>query len=162
MAASLQTRGRRGSATRYRQSTHRPMSEINVTPFVDVMLVLLVIFMVTAPLLTVGVEVNLPKTKANALAGSDEPLAITVDSHGAIFIQETPVELETLVPRLQSITGANPDARIFIRGDSGINYGRVMEVMGTVNAAGYSKVGLVTASPSAPQKSDKDTAEGGQ
>lgn len=162
MAATLQSRGRRGSATRYRQSAHRPMSEINVTPFVDVMLVLLVIFMVTAPLLTVGVEVNLPKTKANAMSGSDEPVAITVDSGGLIFLQETPVELETLVPRLQAITGANPDARLFIRGDSGINYGRVMEVMGTINAAGYSKVGLVTASPSGSKKSENESAEGGQ
>lgn len=162
MGASLQSQGRRGSATRYRQSAHRPMSEINVTPFVDVMLVLLVIFMVTAPLLTVGVEVNLPKTKANAMSGSDEPLAITVDSDGLIYLQETPVELDTLVPRLQAITGANPDARIFIRGDSGINYGRVMEVMGTINAAGYSKVGLVTASPSGAQKAKDESAEGGQ
>ncbi len=166
MAATLHPRSRRGGASHYRQSAHRPMSEINVTPFVDVMLVLLVIFMVTAPLLTVGVEVNLPKTKANALAGKDEPLAITVDAAGLIFLQETPVELETLVPRLQSITGANPDARIFIRGDSGINYGRVMEVMGIINAAGYRKVGLVTASQSTVVKPntapDEMSAEGGQ
>jgi len=142
------------------------MSEINVTPFVDVMLVLLVIFMVTAPLLTVGVEVNLPKTKANAMSGSDEPLAITVDAEGSIFLQETPVELDILVPRLQAITGANPDARIFIRGDSDINYGRVMQVMGIINAAGYRKVGMVTAAPSATfnpdTKTDEQSAEGGQ
>jgi len=138
------------------------MSDINVTPFVDVMLVLLVIFMVTAPLLTVGVEVNLPKTKANALAGNDEPLAISVKADGEIFLQETPVELEALVPRLQSVTGANPDARIFIRGDAGINYGRIMEVMGVINAAGYSKVGLVTASHSDTAKQKSDSAEGGQ
>ena len=138
------------------------MSEINVTPFVDVMLVLLVIFMVTAPLLTVGVEVNLPKTKANAMSGSDEPLAITVDAEGMIYLQETTVDLETLIPRLQAITGANPDARIFIRGDSGINYGRVMEVMGVINAAGYQKVGLVTASQSKIMKQDDQAADGGQ
>lgn len=163
MAAALQSRSsRRGGATRHRQSAHRPMSEINVTPFVDVMLVLLVIFMVTAPLLTVGVEVNLPKTKANAMSGNDEPLTITVDVDGIIYLQETTVDLETLVPRLQSITGANPDARIFIRGDSGINYGRVMEVMGVINAAGYQKVGLVTASQSKIAKQNEKTADGGQ
>lgn len=162
MAATLNTRSPRGGASRYRRSIHRPMSEINVTPFVDVMLVLLVIFMVTAPLLTVGVEVNLPKTKANAMAGNDEPLAITVDAEGMIFLQETPVELETLVPRLQSITGANPDARIFIRGDAGISYGRVMEVMGIINAAGYRKVGLVTASQAEMVKQKRQSTEGGQ
>lgn len=166
MAATLHSRSRRVGTSQYRRSARRPMSEINVTPFVDVMLVLLVIFMVTAPLLTVGVEVNLPKTKASALAGDDEPLAITVDADGQIFLQETSVELETLVPRLQSITGANPDARIFIRGDSGINYGRVMEVMGLINAAGYSKVGLVTAPQASVVKtgtaSDGNSAEGGQ
>lgn len=164
MAATLHSRS--GGASRRRQSAHSPMSEINVTPFVDVMLVLLVIFMVTAPLLTVGVEVNLPKTKANAMAGNDEPLAITVDAEGSIFLQETLVEMETVVPRLQAITGANPDARIFIRGDAGINYGRVMEVMGTINAAGYRKVGLVTASQSSivkpDKRSDNASAEGGQ
>jgi len=162
MAASLQTRSRRGGASQRRQSAHRPMSEINVTPFVDVMLVLLVVFMVTAPLLTVGVEVNLPKTNANAMAGSDEPLAITVDADGLIFLQETPVDLPTLVPRLQAITGQNPDARIFIRGDSGIDYGRIMEVMGTINAAGYRKVGLVTAARSTANTPEKKPEEGGQ
>ncbi len=147
MAASIQRRPRRGGAASYRKSTHMPMSEINVTPFVDVMLVLLVIFMVTAPLLTVGVEVNLPKTQAGNISGSDEPLAITVKADGAVFLQDTAVEMETLVPRLNAISGANPDARIFIRGDSATNYGRVMEVMGTINAAGYSRVALITAAP---------------
>ena len=133
------------------------MSEINVTPFVDVMLVLLIIFMVTAPLMTVGVEVNLPKTKANSLPGNDEPLTITVDGDGLIYLQETVLELETLVPRLQAITGENPEARIFIRGDAGIDYGQIMEVMGTINSAGYKKVGLVTAA-----KSITSTQEEGQ
>ncbi len=120
------------------------MSEINVTPMVDVMLVLLVIFMVTAPLLTVGVTVDLPKTKAAAIAGEDEPLAVSVDAEGRIFLQDTPLELEALVPRLLAITGNNPDIRIFVRGDKAIHYGRVMEVMGTVNAAGFRKVALIT------------------
>ena len=123
---------------------HRPISDINVPPFVDVMLVLLVIFMVTAPLLTVGVEVNLPKTKAGAVAGSDEPLSVSVKSDGSIFVQETKVELQQLTPRIIAVAGENPDIRIFIRGDASINYGRVMEVMGTINAAGYRKVALVT------------------
>jgi biopolymer transport protein TolR len=111
---------------------------------VDVMLVLLIIFMVTAPLLTVGVQVNLPKTKASIIRGEDEPLAITVDAEGQVYLQETEIDLEGLLPRLNAITGNNPNVRIFVRGDASVNYGRVMEVMGTINAAGYRKVALVT------------------
>ena len=122
----------------------RPMSDINVTPMVDVMLVLLVIFMVTAPLLTVGVTVDLPKTKASVISGDDEPLAVTVDAEGQIFIQDTPIDIGGLVPRLMAITGNNPDVRIFVRGDKTVDYGRVMEVMGTVNAAGFRKVAMIT------------------
>ena len=121
-----------------------PMSEINVTPMVDVMLVLLIVFMVTAPLLTVGVQIDLPKTKAKILKGQDEPLAITIDAQGQVYLQDTEIEIEGLVPRLRAITDNNPDVRIFVRGDASINYGRVMEVMGIVNAAGYKKVALVT------------------
>jgi len=121
-----------------------PMSEINVTPMVDVMLVLLIVFMVTAPLLTVGVQIDLPKTKAKILQGQDEPLAITIDVQGQVFLQDTEIDIEGLVPRLRAITDNNPDVRIFVRGDASVNYGRVMEVMGTVNAAGYKKVALVT------------------
>ncbi|HJO98155.1 MAG: protein TolR [Rhodospirillales bacterium] len=144
MAASMQTslRGAR------RQRT-RPMSEINVTPMVDVMLVLLVIFMVTAPLLTVGVQVDLPKTKASLIPGADEPLTISVNAEGTIFLQETELELAALAPRLAAITGNNPDVRIFVRGDKAISYGRVMEVMGTINAAGFRKVALVAQMPGA-------------
>jgi biopolymer transport protein TolR len=122
----------------------KPMSDINVTPMVDVMLVLLIIFMVTAPLLTVGVQVDLPKTKASVIRGEDEPLAITVKADGQLYLQETEIDLEGLLPRLNAITGNNPDVRIFVRGDAAVNYGRVMEVMGTINAAGYKKVALVT------------------
>ena len=122
----------------------KPMSEINVTPMGDVMLVLLIIFMVTAPLLTVGVQVDLPKTKASIIRGEDEPLAITVDAEGQVYLQETEIDLEGLLPRLNAITGNNPNVRIFVRGDASVNYGRVMEVMGTINAAGYRKVALVT------------------
>ena len=121
-----------------------PMSEINVTPMVDVMLVLLIVFMVTAPLLTVGVQIDLPKTKAKILQGQDEPLAITIDAQGQVYLQDTEIDIEGLVPRLRAITDNNPDVRIFMRGDASVNYGRVMEVMGTVNAAGYKKVALVT------------------
>ena len=121
-----------------------PMSEINVTPMVDVMLVLLIVFMVTAPLLTVGVQIDLPKTKAKILQGQDEPLAITIDAQGQVYLQDTEIDIEGLVPQLRAITDNNPDVRIFVRGDASVNYGRVMEVMGTVNAAGYKKVALVT------------------
>ena len=121
-----------------------PMSEINVTPMVDVMLVLLIVFMVTAPLLTVGVQIDLPKTKAKILQGQDEPLAITIDAQGQVYLQDTEIDIEGLVPRLRAITDNNPDVRIFVRGDASVNYGRVMEVMGTINAAGYRKVALVT------------------
>ena len=121
-----------------------PMSEINVTPMVDVMLVLLIVFMVTAPLLTVGVQIDLPKTKAKILQGQDEPLAITIDAQGQVYLQDTKIDIEGLVPRLHAITDNNPNVRIFVRGDASVNYGRVMEVMGTVNAAGYKKVALVT------------------
>ena len=120
------------------------MSEINVTPMVDVMLVLLIVFMVTAPLLTVGVQIDLPKTKAKILQGQDEPLAITIDAQGQVYLQDTEIDIEGLVPRLRAITDNNPNVRIFVRGDASVNYGRVMEVMGTVNAAGYKKVALVT------------------
>ena len=134
----------------------RPVAEINVTPMVDVMLVLLVIFMVTAPLLTAGVQVDLPKTSATPLKGEDQPLSVTIDAHGKIWIQETEVELEQLAPRLQAITAQKPDTRIFVRGDKTIDYGRVMEVMGTLGAAGFPKVALVTevkgAEPAKPAK----------
>ena len=132
-----------------RSHSRHMMSDINVTPMVDVMLVLLVVFMVTAPLLTVGVHVDLPKTRASLLSGDDEPLTISVDAEGRVFLQETEIALDALSPRLVAITGNNPDVRIFVRGDLAIDYGRVMEVMGTVNAAGYRKVALITETPKA-------------
>ncbi len=145
MAAGFdQTRFRTGLRQRY-----RPMSEINVTPFVDVMLVLLVVFMVTAPLLTVGVPIDLPKTAAPALEGQDEPLEITIDAEGVIYLQETETELDELVPRLDSITKRNPDTRIFVRGDAAIAYGRVMQVMGVITVAGFARVALITDSQAA-------------
>ena len=130
---------------RRRGRHHRaPISQINVTPFVDVMLVLLVIFMITAPLLTVGVQVDLPETEAGPISGDDEPLAITITKDNVIFLQETEVELGDLVPKLMAISERRTDVRIFMRADRDIPYGRVMEVMGTVNRAGFKKVALVT------------------
>ena len=134
----------------------RPMADINVTPMVDVMLVLLVIFMVTAPLMTAGVQVDLPKTSATPLKGEDQPLSVSIDVHGKIWIQETEVELDQLGPRLQAITAQKPDTRIFVRGDKGIDYGRIMEVMSALGTAGFSKVALVTEVKGAePVKSPK-------
>ena len=130
-----------------RRGSYKPLSEINVTPFVDVMLVLLIVFMITAPLLTVGVPVDLPKTKAKSIAESEEPLVITVNAEGVIFIQDTEVELENLVPRLAAITDNKPDTRIYVRGDKSIDYGRVLEVMGTVNVAGFTRVALIAELP---------------
>jgi len=123
------------------------MSEINVTPFVDVMLVLLIVFMVTAPLLTVGIPVDLPKVKASALTDQKDPLEITVKLDGAIYLGESRVELENLIPRLNSITDQNTEARIYVRGDRVVAYGRVMEIMSIINSAGYVKVALVTENP---------------
>ena len=133
--------GRNGNNGRAR---YKPMSEINVTPMVDVMLVLLVIFMVAAPLLTVGVPVELPQTQAPAITEQKEPLVITVNAEGKLFLQNGAVGDDELVPRLQAITKNNPQADIYVRGDRAINYGRVMEVMGMVSAAGFTKVSLVT------------------
>ena len=119
-------------------------SDINVTPFVDVMLVLLIVFMVTAPLLTVGVPVDLPKTRAPALGQDKEPLSITVRRDGVIFLQKEQVTEDTLVARLQAINANGYDQRIFVRGDKAVDYGRVMEVMGLLSAAGFTHIGLVT------------------
>ena len=143
MGAELQ-HGGDGGGRRRRRSRRAPMSQINVTPFVDVMLVLLVIFMITAPLLTVGVQVDLPETKAGPITGDDEPLSISITRDNVIFLQETEVELDELVPKLMAISERRTDMRIFLRVDSEISYGRVMVVMGTVNRAGFKKVALVT------------------
>ena len=127
------------------------MSEINVTPFVDVMLVLLIIFMVTAPLLTVGIPVDLPKVKADALTDQKDPLEITVKLDGNIFLGESEVEVQNLVPRLNAITDQNTETRIYLRGDRVVAYGRIMEIMSIINSAGYKKVALVTQNPNLNQ-----------
>ena len=124
------------------------MSEINVTPFVDVMLVLLIVFMVTAPLLTVGIPVDLPKVKADALTDQKDPIEITVKLDGLIYLGESEVEIENLIPRLNAITDQNTEARIYVRGDRVVAYGRVMDIMSIINSAGYIKVALVAQNPS--------------
>ncbi len=123
------------------------MAEINVTPFVDVMLVLLIVFMITAPLLTTGVNVDLPRAESSPLPGQDEPLAVTLAADGTIYLQDSAVPLEGLAPRLAAITGENRETRIFVRGDRSIDYGRVMAVVSAINRAGFTRVALVTEAP---------------
>jgi biopolymer transport protein TolR len=146
-----------------RQRTrYRPMAEINVTPLVDVMLVLLVVFMVAAPLLTVGVPVDLPQTQAPPITDPKEPLVISINNEGHIFIQDTDVAADALVPRLQAITGANPDALVYVRADKTIDYGRVLEVMSLISAAGFQKVSLIAESPKGvPAAAAANTASAG-
>lgn len=127
-----------------RRSAYVPMSEINVTPFVDVMLVLLIVFMVAAPLLTVGVPIELPETRAKPLQGDTEPLTVSVTPEGKIFLQESEVDLDTLAPKLVAIAKSGYDERIYVRGDRTVNYGNVMRVMGVLNEAGFRRIGLVT------------------
>jgi biopolymer transport protein TolR len=140
MLAPTSGGGRRGRLRR----RHQPMAEINVTPFVDVMLVLLIIFMVAAPLLTVGVPIDLPETRATALESDTEPLTVSIGSDGRIFLQESEVSAEQLVATLQAIAAGGLNERIFVRGDRDADYGTVMRVMGRLNAAGYKRIGLVT------------------
>ncbi|WP_146586957.1 protein TolR [Puniceibacterium confluentis] len=134
--------GRRG---RRRGGRAQPMAEINITPFVDVMLVLLIIFMVAAPLLTVGVPVELPKTAANALPSeNEEPLTVTIDAAGVVMIQTTEVARDDLVNRLRAIATERSDDRVFLRADGAVPYETVAQVMGALNAGGFSSIGLVT------------------
>ena len=146
MAAFLHPAQNR-SGRRRRSGRFKPMAEINVTPMVDVMLVLLIIFMVTAPLLTVGIPVNLPQTKAEPLSNPDEPIVVTINDKGAIYLQDTTIGDDALVPRLQAITENKPDTKIFVRGDKKIDYGRVMQVMGLIKSAGFTQVALVVDLP---------------
>jgi biopolymer transport protein TolR len=131
---------------RGRRQRRMPMSEINVTPFVDVMLVLLIIFMVTAPMLTVGVPVDLPKSEANAVnsAGQKEPLTVSVGADGKIFIQEMEITLDEIVPKLTAIAKGGFEEVIYIRGDRHANYGVLMQIMGKISAAGFRKISLVS------------------
>jgi biopolymer transport protein TolR len=127
-----------------KRSEREPISEINVTPFVDVMLVLLIIFMVTAPLLTVGVQVDLPETSADTLPEESEPLTLTINSKGEVFIQETKIEFNNLIKKILAVSKNRTDTRIYVRGDKTINYGRVLEVMGILSGSGFTKVALIS------------------
>jgi biopolymer transport protein TolR len=131
-------------AFNFKRSEREPMSEINVTPFVDVMLVLLIIFMVTAPLLTVGVQVDLPETSADTLPEESEPLTLTINSKGEVFIQETKIEFDNLIKKILAVSKNRTDTRIYVRGDKTINYGRVLEVMGKLSGSGFTKVALIS------------------
>tara|TARA_Y100000766_G_C18434104_1_gene378078 strand:+ start:80 stop:496 length:417 start_codon:yes stop_codon:yes gene_type:complete len=131
-------------ALKLRSSAKEPISEINVTPFVDVMLVLLIIFMVTAPLLTVGVQVDLPETSADTLPEETEPLTLTINAKGEIFIQETKVEYKKIIAKIMAVSNNRTDTRIFVRGDKTINYGRVLEIMGMLSGSGFTKVALIS------------------
>ncbi len=132
--------GRRGRRARRFQ----PQSEINVTPFVDVMLVLLIIFMVSAPLLTVGVPIDLPESAANPLEGDTDPLTISIEADGTIYLQENEITLDTLIARLEAIAETGYEERVLVRGDTASNYGVIMRVMGRLNQAGFNRIGLVT------------------
>lgn len=134
-------------SSRRRRGHGAGFSEINVTPMVDVMLVLLIIFMVAAPMMTVGVPVDLPKTKAAQMNDQIEPIIISVDATGKTFLQETQIDGDELVARLMAVTSNNPDTRIYVRGDQALAYGRVMEVMGEIAAAGFTKVSLIAEMP---------------
>jgi biopolymer transport protein TolR len=126
-----------------------PLSEINVTPLVDVMLVLLIVFMVAAPLMTVGVPVQLPKTSAQKVALSKQPVVVTIDAQGKSFLDENPLDVNALKRRLKALAEEDPERAVMVRGDSAVPYGRIMEIMGQVGNAGFAKVSLVAQTPSA-------------
>ena len=144
MGMQVSSGGGSGGGRRRRRRRNQPISEINVTPFVDVMLVLLIIFMVAAPLLTVGVPIDLPETRAKALEGDTEPLTISINSAGQIFLQNTEIAIDEVVPKLEAIAANGYDQRIYVRGEQDADYGTMMKVMGRINAAGFKKLGLVT------------------
>ncbi|MCX5580165.1 protein TolR [Kaistia terrae] len=133
-----------GRGGRRRRRSTGVMSEINVTPFVDVILVLLIIFMVSAPLLTAGVPLDLPQSQAKALTADKDPISVSVDASGKIFLQETEITLDEMVPKLKAIAANGYEERIFVRGDKTSNYGAIMKVMGAISSAGYRNIGLVT------------------
>ena len=144
MSVGNSSAGRGGRGHRRRGRHHGLMSEINVTPFVDVMLVLLIIFMVAAPLLTVGVPIDLPETRANAMNPETQPITISVNENGQIYLQETEIPLDEVVAKLNAIATTGYEERIYVRGDKTTNYGTVMQVMARIQAAGYTRIGLVT------------------
>jgi biopolymer transport protein TolR len=143
-AASTGGSGRGGRGHRRRSRHHGMIAEINVTPMVDVMLVLLIIFMVAAPLLTVGVPIDLPDTQAKAMNTDTQPITVSVNQDGKIYLQETEIPIEEVVPKLQNIAKTGYEERIFVRGDKTADYGTVMKVMARISAAGFKNIGLVT------------------
>lgn len=145
---SVQRRGQSGR----RSAAAAPMSEINVTPLVDVMLVLLVIFMLTAPLLTVGVPVDLPKSKASPLTDPGEPITLSLTKEGDLFLQDTKIDVQKLVPKVKAVLKAKPETQIYIRGDQGIAYGKIMEVMGVLISGGFHKIALLSEAPTPSKK----------
>jgi biopolymer transport protein TolR len=144
MAMALAGKGG-GARRRGRRAANRPIAEINVTPMVDVMLVLLIVFMVAAPLLTVGVPIDLPETKAPEMNTDAKPVTITVTLEGGLFLGEDPVTIETLIEQLFIVAPAGAEERILLKGDQDANYGAIMKVMGVLSDAGYKKIGLITA-----------------
>lgn len=144
MSVSAGGGGRGGRGHRRRGRHHALISEINVTPMVDVMLVLLIIFMVAAPLLTVGVPVDLPETQAKPIAADTQPITLSINAAGQIYIQETEIPIEELVAKLQAISKTGYDERIFVRADKATNYGAALKVMGRVQAAGYKNMSLLS------------------
>ena len=143
MSGVIPAPGANSSGSKFKRRSYTPIADINVTPLVDVMLVLLIIFMVTAPLLQVGVPVDLPKTSAQQVGGKDEPLVVSVNAQDEVFLGETKYELPELSSKLKAVHEEKPDQRVFIRGDKAVNYGKMMEVMGVVIDSGFRQLGLL-------------------
>jgi len=144
MSVSAGGSGRGSRGHRRRGRHHGLISEINVTPMVDVMLVLLIIFMVAAPLLTVGVPIDLPDTQAKAMNSDTQPITVSINPDGKVYVQETEIPIEEIVPKLQAIAKTGYEERIYVRGDKTADYGTVMKVMARISAAGFKNIGLVT------------------
>ncbi len=144
MAMSTASGSAGGSRRGRRRNRRRPVAEINVTPLVDVMLVLLIIFMVAAPMMTVGVPIDLPETQAQAMNSDTQPITISVTPEGKVFLQETELNIDDVVPKLEAIAKAGYNERIYVRGDANADYGTVMKVMARISAAGFKNIGLVT------------------
>jgi biopolymer transport protein TolR len=144
MGASIGAGATSGGGRRRRKRSHRPVNEINMTPFIDVMLVLLIIFMVAAPLLAVGVPIDLPQTQARPITIDQRPLTVAIDERGRVFVQDQEVPESELVARLTAAARAGVDERIYVRGARQVDYGRVARVMGAITAAGFKKIALVT------------------
>ena len=148
--------GQRGGRGRY-----RPLSEINVTPMVDVMLVLLIVFMVTAPLMTSAVNVDLPKTNAAPVATDNTPITVSISADGEVYLADDVMDLPDLVATLQAVSQNTPDRRIFVRGDKDVPYGRIIEVMGTITQGGFTKVALLAEQTGGPSPASAPSVKGG-